>query len=68
MSQVLHHFTMPSLVVALVQSSWMTCFAMDARQGFLTAQGPPVRELGHMTSVQMVTVKTPVCDVWNVSD
>ena len=66
--QVLHHYSMPSLAVVLAPSFWMTCCVLVLRQDSLTVQGLPVRELGHMTSVQMAMVKMLVSDVLTVSD
>ena len=66
--QVQHHYSMPSLAVALAPSFLMTCCVPDLRQDLLTVQGLPVRELGHMTSVQMAMVKMLVSDALTVSD
>ena len=58
---------MPTLAVALAPSFWMTYCVLVLRQDLLTVQGLPVRELGHMTSVQEAMVKMPVSDVPYVS-
>jgi len=66
--QVLQHYSMPSSAVALAPSFWMICCVLVLRQDSSTVQGLPVRELGHMTSVQMAMVKMLVSDALTVSD
>ena len=50
-SQVLLPTTMPTLVVALAPSFWMTWCVVDLKQESSTVQGFLVRELGPMTLV-----------------
>ena len=47
--QVLKSSTMPTLDKDLAPSSWMTCSALEERQGLLTVQGAPAQELGTLT-------------------
>ena len=55
--QVLWPFSMPTLDVALATFSSMTCCVLGLRQDLLTVQDILVRELGPMTTVEMVMGK-----------
>ena len=48
---------MPTLVVALAPSFWMTCCVLGLRQDLLTVQDTQVKELGPLTTVLMAMVK-----------
>ena len=55
--QVLRPFSMPTLDVALATFSSMICCVLGLRQDLLTVQDTPVKELGPMTTVQLVMGK-----------